>query len=156
MIEIKEIVISSEKAEICSSILRALPGWFGIEASIADYIDKVGRMPFYAVFDCDKAVGFVAIKVHNRFTAEIFVIGVLGDYHRQRIGKRLVEICEMYCKENNMEFLTVKTLDASKEDEGYEKTRLFYQSVGFKPLEVLTMHWGADNPCLFMVKYINL
>ena len=38
------------------------------------------------------------------------------------------------------------------ESKSYKKTRLFYQSVGFKPLEVFPMHWDKDNPCLFMAK----
>jgi len=58
------------------------------------------------------------------------------------------------CKENNIEFLTVKTLDSSGESESYDKTRSFYQAMGFKPLEVFPMFWDEDNPCLFMVKTV--
>jgi hypothetical protein len=54
-----------------------------------------------------------------------------------------------------MEFLTVKTLDESRASKSYEKTRLFYLSVGFKPLEVFPLLWDKDNPCLFMAKSIK-
>ena len=54
-----------------------------------------------------------------------------------------------------MEYLTVKTLDESRECSSYEKTRLFYLKAGFKPLEVFPMLWDEYNPCLFMAKYIN-
>ena len=154
MIEIKEILESDAKSGICNEILRSLSDWFGNEASIVDYVEKVRSMPFYAVNDDDKYIGFVAIKIHNPFTAEICVMGVLQEYHRQGAGKRLVEICEKYCADNNFEYLTVKTLDESRECESYKKTRLFYQSMGFKPLEVFPLHWDEDNPCLFLVKYI--
>jgi GNAT superfamily N-acetyltransferase len=140
---------------ICNDILRDLPSWFGIEDSIVDYVKQVKLMPFYAVFDNDHPIGFVAIKDHNAYTAEICVMGVLKEYHRHGIGKQLVNACVEYCLYNNIEFLTVKTLDESRESESYRKTRLFYQSLGFKPLEVFPLLWDEDNPCLFMVKCID-
>ena len=154
MIEITEIFKPEEKASICNNVLRALPSWFGIESSIVDYENDVQPMQFYAAFDDDKPVGFVAIKKHNRYTSEVYVMGILMDYHRKGIGRKLIALCEKYCRENETEFLTVKTLDESREDISYEKTRLFYLSVGFKPLEVFPLHWDEWNPCLFMVKCI--
>jgi hypothetical protein len=68
----------------------------------------------------------------------------------------LVQAAEDYCKENGKKFLTVKTLDGSADSEAYEKTRLFYLSAGFYPLEVFPMHWDKNNPCLFMAKSIAL
>jgi GNAT superfamily N-acetyltransferase len=82
-------------------------------------------------------------------------MGVLSEYHRKGVGRRLIEQCESYCKENNVEFLTVKTLDESRECEGYLKTRMFYEGMGFRPLEVFPLLWDADNPCLFMAKYVG-
>ena len=139
MIEIKEVVNSKEKSEICNAILRALPDWFGVETSIFDYVQQVREMPFSAAFDNENAVGFVALKRHNPFTAEICVMGLLKEYHRMGIGKRLFAWCEQFCAENNIEFLTVKTLDESRESESYKRTRQFYLSVGFKPLEVFPL-----------------
>ena len=155
MIEIKEIVEPDTKSYICNEILRSLPDWFGIDASIVDYVEKVRSMPFFAANDDDKFIGFVALKVHNPFTAEVCVMGILQEYHRQGIGKRLIDSCEMYCIDNNLEYLTVKTLDESRECDSYKKTRLFYQSMGFRPLEVFPLHWDEDNPCLFLAKYIQ-
>jgi len=155
MIEIKEVSSSDEKSEICNAILRTLPSWFGVESAIVDYVNQAKTMPFYAAFDGTKAIGFVALKTHNPFTSEIYVMGIQGEYHQQGMGKKLIQICEQYCKKQDMEFLTVKTLDASRECENYKKTRLFYQAVGFKPLEVFPLHWDEDNPCLFMAKHIN-
>jgi len=155
MIIINVITKPDDKSSICNTILRALPDWFGIEASIVDYVKEVCSMPFYVAFDDDKAIGFVALKVHNPYTAEVCVMGVLQEYHRYGIGKRLVESCEKYCIDNKMEYLTVKTLDESRECDSYKKTRLFYQSMGFRPLEVFPLLWDEDNPCLFLAKHIN-
>jgi len=152
---LREIKNENDKSSICNNILRALPNWFGVEASIVDYVEQVKVMPFYAVFDNENAIGFVAIKIHNPYTAEVCVMGVLKEYHRQGAGKQLIKACEKYCFDNKIEFLTVKTLDASRESKSYNKTRLFYQNMGFKPLEVFPLLWDENNPCLFMVKYIN-
>ena len=145
----------NEKSIICDYILRALPDWFGVESSIIEYIEKVKTLPFYAAFENENPIGFVAIKKHNFFASEIFVMGVLKNYHRQGIGKKLIGLCEEYCKENNIEFLTVKTLDESRKDESYAKTRLFYLSMGFRPIEVFPTLWDENNPCLLMAKFIS-
>ena len=145
----------SDKADICNFILRALPDWFGIEESIVDYVTQVKNMPFFAVFDNNNAIGFVTIKLHNIHTAEIYVMGILQEYHKQGIGKKIISLCEKYCIENNIEFLTVKTLSDLRENESYRKTRLFYQALGFKPLEIFETLWGKSNPCLFLAKHIG-
>ena len=51
--------------------------------------------------------------------------------------------------------LTVKTLDASAEYEPYERTRAFYQKMGFIPLEVFTTFWNEENPCLYFAKRLD-
>jgi hypothetical protein len=40
-------------------------------------------------------------------------------------------------------------------DEGYDRTRRFYEAVGFLPLEETTAFWGPDNPTLVMVKVLS-
>jgi len=152
MIEIKEVLVSKDKSEICNEVLRSLPDWFGCEESLMEYVDGVQDKPFYAVYENNAAIGFVSIKIHNEFTCEIYVIGIKNSHHRQGMGRKLVAICEDYCRANSMEFLTVKTLDASSNYEVYDRTRMFYYSAGFRPLEVFTTLWGESNPCLFIVK----
>jgi GNAT superfamily N-acetyltransferase len=154
MIEIREIHDPNEKEKICNDTLRALPSWFGMEEPIVDYVKQVQAMPFYAAFEDTAPIGFVAVKVHNPFAAEIYVMGIWKEYHRQGIGRRLVERCETFCQENRIEFLTVKTLDESHPSESYKKTREFYLAAGFKPLEVFPLLWDEYNPCLFMIKSI--
>jgi len=80
--EIKEIYDPNEKSNICCFILRELPNWFGVEDSINDYVEQVKTMPFYAAYDGTIVIGFAAIKVHNSYTSEVCVMGVLSNYHR--------------------------------------------------------------------------
>ncbi len=154
VIKIENITDKDQKSLICEGILGELPNWFGVEESIKEYMLISREMPFYAAYSNENPVGFVAVKEHNQYTAEVCVMGVLQDYHRMGIGKRLISKCEEYCSENGIEFLTVKTLDGSRESKSYEKTRLFYLSMGFRPLEVFKTIWDENNPCLFMSKYI--
>ena len=154
-LELKEIEETEKKSEICNAILRALPSWFGNEPAIVDYTNQVRDMPFLAAFVDSSSVGFMAVKEHNQYTAEICVMGILSDYHRQGIGRKLIRWCEEYCEATGKEFLTVKTLDESRASKSYDKTRQFYLAVGFKPLEMFPLHWDKDNPCLFLVKCIN-
>ena len=146
MIVIKEIFSSNDKSTICENILRALPNWFGVESSIVNYVKQVRELPFYAASDGTKNIGFVAIKPHSPFASEICVMGILKEYHGKGIGRRLVDECEQYCVKNKIELLTVKTLDESRASESYEKTRLFYLAIGFKPVEVFPLLWDEDNP----------
>lgn len=145
---------SREKEKICSVILRSLPDWFGIEEAIVDYSLKVRELPFFAVLIGGAPAGFAALKVHNPYTAEVFVIGVHEAHHRQGLGRELILACQEYCQSLNLEFLTVKTLDQSRASPSYEKTRQFYLALGFRPLEVFPTLWDESNPCLFMAKYL--
>lgn len=154
MVTIRQVTNPKEKANICSTILHALPSWFGIESSIADYIEKVQPLPFWTAFDDEKPIGFAALQVHNTFTAEVCVMGILEAYHRQGIGNQLIACCESFCTEHQFEYLTVKTLDESAQSSSYAKTRKFYLAMGFRPLEVFPLLWDKNNPCLFMAKYL--
>jgi len=153
--EIREIFDENEKASIAEKVLNALPDWFGVPESTLDYISGVKDKPFYAVFSDNEAVGFVSILVHSPYTAEIYVMGILEAHHRMGIGRQFVNTCEEYCRKNGMEFLTVKTLDEKNPDEYYRKTRLFYESMGFKKIEVFPLLWDECNPCLFLAKYVG-
>lgn len=143
-----------QKAQVCNTILCTLLEWFGIEEATAGYVHESKAMVFWAAFDGDQPVGFAALKVHNAYTGEIYVMGVLRAYQHLGIGRQLIGHCEEYLRASKREFLTVKTLDESRIDEGYEKTRLFYYAMGFRPLEVFPSLWDESNPCLFMAKHI--
>ncbi|MFH1513001.1 MAG: GNAT family N-acetyltransferase [Bacillota bacterium] len=151
MIEITRVDAPEQKAEICNAILRSLPDWFGIESSIQEYTRNVKAMPFWAATDAGTPVGFAALKLHNVFTAELYVTGIAQAYHRQGVGRRLVAQCADFCRALELRFLTVKTLDESAGSECYDRTRMFYQAAGFIPLEVFPALWDPRNPCLLMV-----
>lgn len=155
MVTIKRVEDLDEKTRITLEIMNALPEWFSPPEDIVNKSVIHREYPFIAAYDRGKAVGFAVLKIHNRYTADVYNLGVLRDYHRTSIGHQLMVSCVQYCKENHYRFLIVKTLDESAVYEPYNGTRAFYKKEGFYPLEVFTCVWDEDNPCLFMVKVIS-
>jgi GNAT superfamily N-acetyltransferase len=136
---------------LCRSILAELPHWFGIPASVEEYVALADRSPtFIATVDGDD-VGFLTTVRHSPFTAEISVMAVLPAMHRHGIGRALLQYVVATLREAGVEYLQVKTLSARKADEGYERTRAFYLSCGFRPFEEFPNLWGPDNPAVQMV-----
>jgi ribosomal protein S18 acetylase RimI-like enzyme len=153
--DISQIHDKQQKREIAADILHDLPDWFGIPESTQRYITQSMDMPFFAALEAAKPVGFVAIREINPYTAEIYVMGVLKEYHRHGAGRALVNEVLKQVKEKGFEFLMVKTLDGSDPDVNYSRTREFYQAVGFKPLECIPEIWGKENPCLLLVQHLG-
>lgn len=155
MVLIKKVSDNELKGEITNNILRKLPEWFGIEDSIVEYVNETKNTDLYVAYDSNSPIGFISIKSNNKYTSEIYVMGILKQYHNQGIGKKLVHKCEEVLEMNGYKFLMVKTLSKSHPDEHYKKTREFYSKVGFYPLEEIKEIWGKENPCLIMVKEVG-
>jgi RimJ/RimL family protein N-acetyltransferase len=152
---IKTEEVFSNKGVICDRILRLLPDWFGIENAIKNYVKEVEKLQMFVAKKDDHIVGFITIKKHNPFSAEIHVMGVIPQYHGQGLGKSLILVAEQKLKIDATKFLQVKTLGPSRKNKEYDLTRKFYESVGFYPLEELEELWDKNNPCLIMVKKIS-
>ncbi len=138
----------------CEPVLRALPDWFGIEEAIQAYIADMPALPTFLATFHGRVIGFLSLKQHNPHSAEITVMGVHPEAHRQGIGRALLEQAESYAREQGIEYLQVKTLGPSRPDKHYARTRAFYEAMGFRPLEEFTQVWGEQNPCLVMVKRV--
>jgi ribosomal protein S18 acetylase RimI-like enzyme len=140
------------QASVCEPILRALPDWFGIEEANAQYIQDIEALPTFIAYANNDPVGFLTLKQHNVYAAEVYVMGVKPTTHRQGIGRVLLTHAEAHLRQQNVEYLQVKTLGPSHPDNPYARTRAFYRAMGFRPLEELKTLWDEANPCLLMVK----
>ena len=154
MIDIRQVECPDEKTAITLAIMHSLPAWFSPPEDIDRKAVLYRDFPFIAVYENEKAIGFVALKLHNAHTAEMHSVGVLKEYHRHGAGTQLLNAVEEYLRKENYMYLTVKTLDESANYEPYEITRRFYLKHGFVPLEVMETYWNEENPCLFLVKGI--
>jgi GNAT superfamily N-acetyltransferase len=144
--------VKENKGEVCNTILRSLPEWFGIEQAIVDYVRAVELLPTFIAQVRGQVAGFVSLEFHNQYTSEIHVMGVCEEYHRHGIGRALVTHSENYSREKGAEYLMVKTLGPSRKNTEYDRTREFYLSVGFRPLQEFKTIWDEHNPCLILVK----
>ena len=147
---ILEITDAAEKRRIAEEILLDLPEWFGLPESTEMYIRESSQMPFFAAVAEGRAEGFIALKKTSPYAAEVFVMGVKKHRHRHGIGRALMEAFLCRAREEGCEYAQVKTVDEGHYEE-YDRTRLFYEAMGFRALEVFPTLWDAWNPCLVMV-----
>ena len=139
---------------VCRAILATLPTWFGVPPSVEDYVAVADRSSTVIASLDGHDVGLVTVVSHSPYAAEIYVMAVRPEHHRRRIGHRLLRSVEDALARTGVEFLQVKTLSARHPDPGYEKTRAFYLSYGFRPLQEFPDLWGPESPALQMIKTV--
>lgn len=136
----------AEKKNIARTILEALPDWFGIPESTEEYITGSQGRPFFCAYAEDTPIGFICLKETGRHTVELAVMGVLREYHRQGVGRRLFAEARGEARRLGYSFIQVKTVQMGRY-EFYDDTNRFYLSLGFKELEVFPTLWDEWNPC---------
>ena len=150
---IRQIDRDIEKASIARTLLKSLPDWFGIPESTEEYIvDSKGR-PFFCAYADNTPIGFLYLKETGRHTVELAVMGVLKEYHRQGVGRKLFAEAKNEAKQLGYSFIQVKTVQMGRYDI-YDDTNRFYLSLGFKELEVFPTLWDECNPCQIYIMAI--
>ncbi len=90
----------------------------------------------------DKPAGFI-MYYSNQGIAEIGWMGVMPEFQRSGVGKKLLtHLCDKL-RDSQCSSLVVKTLDESVEYQPYENTRAFYLKNGFKKSHVIQ---HPENP----------
>lgn len=149
---IKEIRNNDIKQTICKSVLLDLPEWFGIEEARRHYIDEVVNYPFIALFVGDKAVGFYSLREENSNVLDMYVLGILKEYHGKGLGRKLQEYVNEYAKKNGYSYVMVLTLSEKHPDIGYKMTRDFYHKMEFIDMFQSNKIWDKNNPTQIMIK----
>lgn len=144
--DIRIITDDEVKKNVTRTILEALTEWFEIEESREDYIRNSSGKTFIGAYDDDRPIGFMYLKQTGRHTVEIAVMGVLKEYHRSGVGRRLFEAGKNAAVSAGYSFIQVKTVKMGVYED-YDRTNLFYLSLGFKELEVFPNLWDEANPC---------
>lgn len=152
-IEIKQVFDDKEKSEITRVILESLTKWFEIKESREKYIRDSKDKDFICAYDNDKPIGFLYLKQTGKDTVELAVMGVLNEYHRLGIGKKLFAKAKEVALDKGYSFIQVKTVKYGVYKE-YDITNKFYLSLGFKELEVLPLYWDEANPCQIYIMNI--
>jgi GNAT superfamily N-acetyltransferase len=139
----------------CRAILTTIGDWFGMPASNAEYEHLAETGPAIVALDGGAPVGLMLLKRHFATTLEVYFLGVRSDRHRHGCGRALMAHAEAVAGDEGRPFVMVKTQGPSANYEPYERTRRFYEALGYAALEELDLGWGPENPTLLMAKAIT-
>lgn len=151
---IERIRDSEKKKAIARKVLEALHDWFEVDESREGYIRDSAGWAFFAAREADEYTGFLCLKETGRETVELAVMGVLKEYHRKGLGRALFEEARRTAAEEGYSFMQVKTVKMGVYED-YDRTNLFYRSLGFREFEVIRELWGEENPCQIYVMYLK-
>lgn len=137
---------NKEKEMISRTILEALPDWFGLPEAREEYIVNSVNQQFFAAVKEGKPIGFLYLKQTGKDTVEVAVMGVLKEFHRHGIGRKLFMKAKEKAIKDGFSFIQVKTVQMGQYD-NYDNTNKFYISLGFKEFEIFPTLWDEWNPC---------
>jgi GNAT superfamily N-acetyltransferase len=140
----------------CQEILEGLSEWFVTRAAVDAYVADLGRvLTWVAVGADDGVVGFSSLTRPQPKAFEVHVLAVARGRQGQGVGRVLLELGERFALARGARFMQVKTAGPSRPDPAYEKTRGFYQRLGYEGLFESDRLWGDDNPVLVLVKALG-
>jgi ribosomal protein S18 acetylase RimI-like enzyme len=154
MITIKQILDPEEKSTLCRKITAKLPEYFGIPEANEKYAEGIKTKEVFACYlPGMEPIGIIAIYKLFPNNADIYWLGIDPEFHRQGIGRKLMETAVEYCKEDNCQTITVETLSPKENDPNYLKTYAFYKKLGFMPLFEL-QPYGPEFSMVYMAKIL--
>ena len=147
---VRRISEPDRKQQIAREILESLSEWFEVAETRENYILESRDQVFFAAEHNGEASGFLCLKETGSATMELAVMGVKKEFHRSGTGKALFQAAKEYAAGAGYEFMQVKTVRMGCYED-YDRTNRFYQSLGFRELEVIPSLWDEANPCQIYV-----
>jgi GNAT superfamily N-acetyltransferase len=145
-----------QRRRIIEHLTARLPQWFGQPESNRHYAEQAERLGAWVARYDGQEIGLLLLKRHSVASAEIYWLAVDPDHHRRGIGRALIETVERWLTQQNVRFLFVMTLHPDDPYEPYQRTRAFYQSIGFEL--VLSTRAGptgsSTNPLAYYLKLL--
>ena len=143
---LRQVRDPGEREAVSRAVLEALPEWFEIPETREAYIRDSAGQAMAAAFEDGRPVGFLCLKPTGDATVELAVMGVMKQWHRRGVGRRLFEAARETARAQGYAFMQVKTVQMGRYPE-YDATNRFYLSLGFREFEVFPNHWDTANPC---------
>jgi len=153
MFVIEEVKNENQKKAVVAEVLKDLPEWFGIPESTQVYIEGATTLQVWVAYQESDLTGFVSLSYSSEDCAEIDCLGVKKGHQGRGIGSQLLANLESEAGKQ-VDYLQVKTV-AEGSNKDYDRTNVFYRSLGFKKLEIFPQLWGPQNPCQILIKKIN-
>ena len=153
MFTIEEVKDEDQKMAVVDEVLKDLPEWFGVPESTQAYIEGAKDLQVWAAYQESDLTGFVSLSYSSEECAEIDCLGVKKSYQGRKIGSQLLATLESEARKK-VDYLQVKTV-AEGSNKDYDRTNVFYRSLGFKKLEIFPQLWGSQNPCQILIKKLE-
>lgn len=151
-----KIIRTSNTKNICEEITKTLPMWFGISDANEKYANDANIYSSLCIKDDEKDIALLVYKktlnkLLKKEVIDIHWLGIIPEYHRKGLGTKLFnELC-LIAKSENIDTITVETLDPAVKDECYLKTVSFYESLGFE----ISEHFHDECKMVRMVVKIS-
>jgi len=153
MFVIEEVKNENQKKAVVAEVLKDLPEWFGIPESTQAYREGATTLQVWAAYQESDLTGFVSLSYSSEDCAEIDCLGVKKGHQGRGIGSQLLANLESEAGKQ-VDYLQVKTV-AEGSNKDYDRTNVFYRSLGFKKLEIFPQLWGPQNPCQILIKKMS-
>jgi GNAT superfamily N-acetyltransferase len=145
---------ASRKRALQERLTQLLPQWFGRAESNAIYAQQAETLDGYVAERDGGHRALALVMRHSPISAEIYWMGVEPQYHRSGLGRALDHAVTEACRKDGIKYLFVATLHPNDTYEPYQRTRRFYEAMGFA--YVLEEQFPADpgNPVAYYLKAI--
>jgi GNAT superfamily N-acetyltransferase len=142
------------KRRLLERLIALLPEWFGQSDSNLRYAESAEKLQGWIASVDGADVGLVLVKHHGPLSAELYWMGVDPAHHRGGVGSALVKaVCDKLTHDG-IHFLFIMTLHPDDPYEPYQRTRRFYEKLGFtlalSDLEFAKLH----DRLAYFVKYL--
>ena len=102
----------------------------------------------------DKVIGFYSVREENIDVLDMYVLGVLKEYHNKGVGSLLQEFVDKYALSKGYKYLMVLTLAKKANNKEYLLTRNFYLKMNFSDFYQNDDIFDKNNPCQIMIKQL--
>ena len=145
---------SEPEPEATASILADLPDGLVLPRDTDFYLAAArDQVTYLARSDSGDPVGVLLLEPHFHETVEVHLMAVRRAYLRQGIGRRLLAEVEADARAFGTRLIEVKTIGPSDPNPGAAASRVFYQEMGFLPVEEIHGLWDG-HPALIQIKII--
>ena len=142
------------KRELQQQLTALLPAWFGQAASNAKYAQQAEVLEGYVAELDGVRSGLLLLKKSSSRSAEIYWMGVDPSCHRLGIGRALIAAVEAAARSTGVVYLFVATLHPDDPYEPYQRTRKFYQAMGFEYVLEEQFPADPDNVVAYFLKHL--
>ena len=144
----------TNKVDEAHAIAIASPDYF-VKECWSEIKRDLEKASFFGAFEGDEMIGFISYAEVAKGVTEIKWLAVKKEFRGQGIGSRLInETLKIIPKKYKL--CKVRTLAETREDEGYSKTRKFYEKLGFYSIEIIDPYpyWSPGDPCQIYIKIV--